>query len=59
MAIVHGLRILHESLTPVGIIGGVRIVGGKFAPIITVALARAGRRSASTARTMSISALQP
>ncbi|WP_235905108.1 MULTISPECIES: DMT family transporter [Actinomyces] len=49
VAIVCGLLIFHEQLTPIGMIGGALIVGGGFAPIIVDALARAGKRSVATA----------
>lgn len=40
VAILCGLLIFHESLTPIGIIGGLLIVGGGFAPIIVDAMQR-------------------
>ena len=49
VAIICGLLIFHEQLTPIGMIGGTLIVGGGFAPIIVDALARAGKRSVATA----------
>ncbi|WP_247595387.1 DMT family transporter [Actinomyces procaprae] len=40
VAVVCGLLLFHETLAPAGIIGGVLIVGGGFAPIVIDALGR-------------------
>lgn len=48
VAIVCGLLVFHESLTGLGALGGLLIVGGGFAPIVVDALNRSrSRRGAS------------
>lgn len=45
VAIVCGLVLFGETLTPIGMIGGLLIVGGGFAPIILDALARSREKA--------------